>query len=68
MREYKSLNNIIKHCESISDQLSLGAKMTESDFNTLGYIEGSIRQLKEKVYKDLDFQITEDIQKVKVSK
>jgi len=63
MREDKSLNNIIKSCESILNQLSLGAKMTESDFNILGHIEGSIGQLKEKVYKNLDFQITEDIQK-----
>ena len=63
MREDKPLNNIIKHCKSILDQLSLGAKMTESDFNTLGHIEGSIGQLKEKVYKNLDFQIIDDIQK-----
>tara|TARA_A100001011_G_scaffold360808_1_gene408398 strand:+ start:203 stop:400 length:198 start_codon:yes stop_codon:yes gene_type:complete len=63
MREDKPLNNIIKNCELILDQLSLGAEMTESDFNTLGYIEGSIVQLKEKIYKNLDFQIADDIQK-----
>lgn len=65
MREDKSLNNIIKDCESILDQLSLGAKMAESDFNILGHIESSIRKLQEKIYKDLDFQIIEDVNKVK---
>lgn len=65
MKEDQSLNNIIKYCQSISDQLALGAKMTESDFNILGFVEGSIKQLKEKVYQDLDLQIVEDIRRVK---
>ena len=68
MKEEKILNEIIKSCNLILDELSIGAEMSEADFNNLGYIEGAIRAVQRKVDESLDYQIIEDVRKAKENK
>ena len=68
MKEEKILNEIIKSCNLILDEISIGAEISESDFNNLGYIEGAIRAVQRRVDQNLDHQIVEDVRKEKENK
>lgn len=64
-KEEKILNNIVNNCNEIISQLTLGAEATASDFDTLGYIDGAVTRLKDKIYENLDHQIVQDVNKAR---
>lgn len=64
-KEELLLNQIIDSCNQIIDNLSLGARTTQSDYNSLGYICSGITALQNKIYTDLDNQITQEVQNLK---
>ena len=64
-KEELVLNQIIDSCNQIIDNLSLGARTTQADYNSLGYVYSGITALQNRISVDLDNQITQDVQNAK---
>tara|TARA_Y100000114_G_scaffold88859_1_gene82356 strand:+ start:6514 stop:6732 length:219 start_codon:yes stop_codon:yes gene_type:complete len=64
-KEELIINEIIDSCNAIIDQITLGAETTDADYNALGYVNGAISSIKNRVVSDLDNQITKDVQEYK---
>tara|TARA_B100000242_G_C43046174_1_gene488342 strand:- start:1800 stop:2018 length:219 start_codon:yes stop_codon:yes gene_type:complete len=64
-KEELIINEIIDSCNAIIDQITLGAEPTDADYNALGYVNGAISSIKNRVVSDLDNQITKDVQEYK---
>ena len=61
------LEEIVQSCNTIADQIVLGAEPTDADYNSLGYILGAISSIKNNLIKDLDNQIANDVRSYKNS-
>jgi hypothetical protein len=64
-KEERIIKEIIDSCNGIIDQLLLGATPNDADYNSLGYIHGSISAIQKRIANDLDNQITQDVQKAR---
>lgn len=64
-KEELIIKEIIDSCNGIIDQLLLGATPNDADYNSLGYIHGSIYAIQKRIANDLDNQITQDVQKAR---
>ena len=61
-KEELIINEIIDSCNAIIDQITLGAEPSDADYNSLGYVNGAISSIKNRIVNDLDNQITQDVQ------
>ena len=59
------IKQIIDSCNTIIDQITLGAEPSDADYNALGYVNGAIASIKNRIVNDLDNQITKDVQEYK---
>ena len=59
------LEEIVQSCNTIADQITLGAEPTDADYNSLGYVLGTISSIKKNLIKDLDNQIANDVKQWK---
>ena len=66
-KEELIIKEIVDSCNRIIDELSLGASTNDADYNSLGFIRGSIKALEKRIVNDLENQIAQDVQKSKTS-
>ena len=59
------IKQIIDSCNTIIDQIALGAEPSNADYNALGYVNGAVTSIKNRIVNDLDNQITQDVQEYK---
>ena len=59
------IKQIIDSCNAIVDQITLGAEPSDADYDALGYVNGAVTSIKNRIVNDLDNQITKDVQEYK---
>tara|TARA_A200000159_G_C7282363_1_gene322059 strand:- start:202 stop:513 length:312 start_codon:yes stop_codon:yes gene_type:complete len=59
-KEEYHLYDIISSCENILDDLENGARIEQSDFNNLGYVDGIMLRMQHNINKQLNATNTKD--------